>query len=109
MPEIIHQNPIIIGGANVVRAVGNPVIGGQPIGNPNIFTNVLRQPQQVAMCQPVPAPALATAAGKPQPQVIILNAAGQPTVIQAQTAVAQVMQSHFSTCSFLDLLCCHFT
>ena len=44
------------------------------------------------MCQPVPAPALATAAGKPQPQVIILNAAGQPTVIQAQTAVAQVCQ-----------------
>ena len=42
------------------------------------------------MCQPVPAAALATAAGKPQPQVIILNAAGQPTVIQAQTAVAQV-------------------
>ena len=65
-------------------------MGGHPTANPNIFTNVLRQPQQVAMCQPVPAPALATAAGKPQPQVIILNAAGQPTVIQAQTAVAQV-------------------
>jgi len=88
------QNPIMVGGANVVRAVGNPVMGGQPIANPNIFTNVLRQPQQVAMCQPVPAPALATAAGKPRPQVIILNAAGQPTVIQAQTAVAQATQAN---------------